>query len=489
MSRSVKTETIIIRLLIFQLFLSLLIIISIPALASSVKFVAVSTDATTTLALDNTGNVWLWGTVYDQIGSPAYDQNEDEYQYYACDTYQRIQATPIELPLNNIIAISGGDMALMSNGTVWTWGSNINGQLGDGTYNSTSTPVEVQGLDNVIAISSLASSTCLALKSDGSIWAWGQNDFGQCGDGDITYAVPLPVEVKGLSNVTAIYGGAYAVEANGSVWTWGATLMDVNSNGYAINYGSIGSPKINCNPTPIKLNISNVKDIDYGTTTQQTVFVADNGTVWNWGYDLNGTLGDGTLINPAVIQNIPYLVTPIQVKGLTNIINVTAGVSCSMALKNDGTVWAWGYDCNGQFGDGKINDAYPLPIQLPIDNVVAMSGGNINSVFLKSDGSVWACGDNSWGSVGYGNTSSNSSDSLVLTPVRILGLDDNETSINSQNNTTTANKSVTLQNNNSTTQPTSTPVPSPGFDFNTMMVLGCTGILAGLVSGLVKRKK
>lgn len=482
-------KRIIVGLLMSQLFLCLLIAVSIPALASSEKFVSVSTDGKTTLALDDNGNVWLWGTIYDQLGSPAYDQNADEYQEYACDTYQRIQATPIELPLNNIVAISGGDMALRSDGTVWTWGDNTLGQLGDGTYTSTSTPVEVKGLDDVIAISSLASSTCLALKSDGTVWAWGQNDFGECGDGNISATVPEPVEVEGLSNVTAIYGGAYAVEANGSVWTWGSTLQDVNSNGYVINYNLMGIHKPNCKPTPFKINTTNVKDIDFGVATWQTVFVTNNGTVWDWGYDMNGTLGDGSLINPAVTQNMPYLVTPVQVKGLTNVINVTAGWSCSMALKSDGTVWGWGYNGNGQFGDGKINDAYPLPIELPISNVVAISGGNINTVFLKSDGSVWACGDNGYGSVGYGNTSYNSPDSLILTPVRILGPDDNETVITSQNNTTTANKSVTLQNNNSTTQPTSTPVPSPGFDFNTMMVLGCTGILAGLVSGLVKRKK
>lgn len=388
-----------------------LVSVSSPASASSQKFVAVSCGGDTTIALDENGSVWLWGRVYDQAGSPAYNQFPDQYVQCIGDTYYRVQPSPMQLPLSDVIATSGGNLALKKDGTVWAWGRNGRGQLGDGTNVSTSTPVKVKGLDHVIAISS-ENLNCLALKSDGTAWAWGQNDCGQVGDGTLIDRWE-PVQVKGLSNATAIYGGAFAVKDDGTVWTWGTTILDVDERGKPIDYWVRGLHKDNCKPTPFQVEgIKNVRAIDAASTVG-VVFVKDDGTVWSWGYDIWGRLGNGSIVNPLTTPDIQFqfVVTPVQAKGLTNVKAVLAGGLWSMALKEDGAVWVWGYNYGGQFGTGERNNTEALPVKvLGLDGVVAIDGKDSYAVFLKKDGSVWACGNL------Y-------DDVLVSTPMKILGPD------------------------------------------------------------------
>ena len=126
-----------------------------------------------------------------------------------------------------MVAIAGGDshsLALKSDGTVWAWGYNGCGQLGDGSTTNRLTPVQVSGLTGVVAIAG-GGSHSLALKSDGTVWAWGCNDYGQLGDGTTTNRL-TPVQVSGLTGVVAIAGGgahSLALKSDGTVWAWGAT--------------------------------------------------------------------------------------------------------------------------------------------------------------------------------------------------------------------------------------------------------------------------
>ena len=464
-----------IRLLMYGLLLCmLLVILSAPAEASSQKFTAVSCDETTTIALDENGNVWLWGWVYDQGDSSTYEQQKNEYKAYSApiqNTYYRVQATPIQLKLSDIVTISSGNLALKKDGTVWSWGLNSYGQLGDGTNVSKSTPAQVKGLDNIIAISS-ENTHCLALKSDGTVWAWGENDRGQLGDCTLINRY-VPVEVKGLTNVTAIYGGMFAVKDDGTVWTWGNTIPAVDSSGRVTD--PMGG--VNSKTTPFQVTgIMNVSDID-AYPGYLVAFVKDDGTVWSWGYDENGSFGDGTVIT----SNFPFVVTPVQAIGLTDVKAVSTGLSWGMALMNNGTVWAWGYDWRGQFGIGKVGDIEAVPVKVPdLDNVIMISGRGVHSVFLKDDGSVWACGDNYAGSVGYGNVSDDSPDAIVSTPVKILGPDEEPTpstiptskpTITVQPNSTTT---LLINNSSSTGQPGKTGLPIPGMGFGTVLMAALT---------------
>jgi alpha-tubulin suppressor-like RCC1 family protein len=423
-------------------------IVSLPAGASSQKYMAVSCDGDTAIALDESGNVWLWGLIYDDVGSQAYGESPGLYRQYIGDTYDRVQATPVQLPLNDVIAISGGSLALKKDGTVWSWGRNDHGQLGDGTNVSKSAPVQVKGLDDIIAIS-CENMNRLALKKDGAVWSWGYNGNGNLGDGTLIDRRE-PVQVNGLSNVTAIYGGAFAVKDDGTVWTWGDTILDVDESGKPIDYQIRGNPdKINCKPTPFQIpGITDVKAVDVASTFS-VVFIKKDGTAWNWGYDLNGSLGDGTVID----SNPPFVVTPVRVKGLTDVKTVSAAYGWSMALKNDGTVWVWGYNNGGQFGNGRIYDIEAVPVEVPgLDNVIAIGGKDMHSIYLKKDGSVWASGNNHDGSIGYGPVDL---DAIVLTPVKILGLGNESTIL-------TITPEPTIQQISNNSRPTLSAItPSP----------------------------
>ncbi|SFI42528.1 Regulator of chromosome condensation (RCC1) repeat-containing protein [Paenibacillus sp. UNC496MF] len=206
-------------------------------------------------------------------------------------------------------------MALKSDGTVWTWGSNSSGQLGTGSaLLRNSSPAQVPNLNSVIAIAS-GQDHNLAVKSDGTVWAWGDNKFGALGDGS-TEARNTPVQVQSLDSVIHV---------------------------------SIGN----------------------------THSLALKGTVWAWGSNGGGELGDGSNI---------YRNTPVQVKGISSVISIAAGKSFgfshSLALKSDGTVWAWGNNVSGKLGDGTTTgSSWPVPV-IHLDSVTAIS----STTHISSDG-------------------------------------------------------------------------------------------------------
>ena len=181
-------------------------------------------------------------------------------------------------------AIAGGDthtVALKSNGTVWAWGRNESGQLGDGTTTDRNSPVQINTLSDVIAIAGGGSRT-VALKSDGTVWTWGNNYSGQLGDGTTTNR-NSPVAVSGLSNVIAIAAGhahTVALKSDGHVWAWGVN-----------NFGQLGNGTTTDRNSPVQVNtLSNVIAIAAGTV--HTVALKSNGTVWAWGENDYGQLGD-----------------------------------------------------------------------------------------------------------------------------------------------------------------------------------------------------
>ncbi|MGB9849149.1 MAG: Ig-like domain-containing protein, partial [Moorellaceae bacterium] len=179
--------------------------------------------------------------------------------------------------------IAGGDnhsLAVKSDGTVWAWGWNYYGQLGDGTTINHTTPMRVTNLTGVVAVAAGIYHS-LALKSDGTAWAWGWNGYGHLGDGTTTNRT-APVQVQGLTGVVAVAAGGY-----------------------------------------------------------HSLALKSDGTVWAWGRNYEGQLGDGTTTNRY---------TPVQVKNLTGVVAVAAGYYHSLALKSDGTVWAWGRNYEGQLG-------------------------------------------------------------------------------------------------------------------------------------------
>ncbi|MBI4733792.1 MAG: RCC1 repeat-containing protein, partial [Rubrobacteridae bacterium] len=250
------------------------------------------------------------------------------------------RTSPVQITeLTDIVAISGGvehTLALKTDCTVWAWGRNDQGQLGDGTTTNRMIPIQVPGLTGAIEISA-GMSDSIALRLDGTVWAWGYNNCGQLGDGT-TINKTSPVQVPGLTDVVNISaaGGMHtlALKSDGTVWAWGHN-----------NYGQLGDGTTINKTSPVQVpGLTDVANVS-GGILHSIVFKSD-GTVWTWGCNIFGQIGDGT-----TIQRLSPVETGIN---LASIISTSAGLWYSSALKSDGTVWAWGHNYNGELGDGTI---------------------------------------------------------------------------------------------------------------------------------------
>jgi len=285
-------------------------------------------------------------------------------------------------------------VALRSDGTVWTWGENANGQLGNASTTNQLTPVQVYGISNVISISAGGTHT-VALRSDGTVWAWGGNRSGQLGIGNTTTDQFLPVQTLGISDIISISAAGErttALRSDGIVFQWGIRAI-------------AGSPHPNGRPNQV-LEINDVVSIT--ASNAQTMALRNDGTVWAWGHNYNGQLGIGNRRNTW---------TPTRVLNLENILTVSTGGSHSIALKSDGTVWHWGWISGVSIGSGwnpDIRTAYKIQ---DLDNITMVSASGGHAVVLRHDGTVWTWRFNDSGQLGN-NTTLRSAN-----PVQVLGED------------------------------------------------------------------
>ncbi|MCL6591934.1 MAG: putative Ig domain-containing protein [Firmicutes bacterium] len=341
------------------------------------------------LALKSDGSIWTWGkNNYGQLGEGSTNNRN----------------IPIQVAgLSGIIAVSGGaghSLALKSDGSVWAWGDNYYGQLGDGTTNSQSSPIQVPGLNGAISVFCSAENS-LVLKSDGTVWAWGRNQVGQLGDG--TYLNRYhPIQINSLNHVKEIAGGSSHTiirKSDGTIWSWGSNDQEQLGDGTSINKN---------NPMQINgLSDHESHIISVFCGGRHSIILKSDGTVWTWGRNDYGQLGDGTTATRTL---------PIQIKELTNIREIIASSYHTIALRNDGTVWAWGRNDFGQLGDGTtLNRSLPVQV-LGVTNVKEIAVGSLYTVVLKNDGTVWAWGRNDFGQLGDGTTIDRN------IPVQVAGL-------------------------------------------------------------------
>ncbi len=359
---------------------------------------AVTAGWSDSFLLKDDGSVWSWGlNNYGQLGNGT----------VAIISEPRI-ATPVQVTnLSGITSIAAGlyhTLALKNDGTVWAWGTNDFGQLGDGTKVDKSTPVQVKGLSDITAISAskgISSFFSMALKNDGTVWAWGSAWGGQLGDGTTPYETPedktTPVQVLNLSKIIAIsIGNGYslALKRDGTVWAWG-----LNSDGQ-IGDGTTELFKIN----PVQVfGLNEVIAISAGEG--HALALKRDGTVWAWGKNDVGELGDGGTTE----RN-----TPVQVLTLTGVKAISANFGHSMALKNDGTIWVWGLNDSGQLGDGTVTNSSEAKKVTGLEGIIAIASGAQHSMAVQNDGTVWTWGSNSEGELGDGTTIEKT------TPVKVL---------------------------------------------------------------------
>ncbi len=360
----------------------------------------------------------------------------------------------------NARAIAAGNShtsSVRNDGTVWTWGVGAIGQLGDGTGGfggsgvRSLTPVQVPGLDGVETVEE-GGAFVLALKSNGTVWSWGNNFSGQLGDGTNQIRT-RPVQTIGLTNVKGIAAGisfGAAVKTDGTVWVWGATGSMINNNFNsdltpvqlsgvgnvaAIAAGSNFLLMLKTDKTLWAIGFNSMGQLGNGTSTSSTTAVQvtglanvariaagpefslalkEDGTIWAWGINGNGQLGpNGGNMNFGPHPN------PVQVTGFpAGMTNLAAGENFCLALASDGTVWSWGNNQSGQLGQGLQGSQNPIPKQIPnFGNVAALAGGDHYSVALKTDGSVWGWGLNLDGELGDGGVNF-----VTMIPIRVSGL-------------------------------------------------------------------
>jgi len=290
-----------------------------------------------------------------------------------------------------IAAGVGYSLALKSDGTVWAWGN-----YSPKYEHSSTLPVQVQDLSNILTIA-VGGSHSLALKSDGTVWAWGYNRYGKLGDGTTTER-STPVQVFNLNDVVAIAAGydhSLAVKSDGTVWAWGLNTSSQLGDNTTIERN-----------TPVQVhNLNDVTSIAAGLS--HSIALKSDGTVWGWGSGYFGQLGDTLYARRG---------TPVQAQSLYDVTAIAAGNNHSLALKSDGTVWAYGENNSGQLGNNTTSTFNQVPTQVQnLSSAVTITAGSGYSLAIKSDGTIWGWGSNG-GYLGDSTTTNR------LTPVQAQNL-------------------------------------------------------------------
>ncbi|MCW5943806.1 MAG: hypothetical protein KIS66_16360 [Fimbriimonadaceae bacterium] len=288
-----------------------------------------------------------------------------------------------------IVAVSAGldySLALNSNGDVKAWGWNGYGNLGDNTYSTRRLPVACWAPRSVAVSAGMYHAA--SIDRYGMVWTWGSNTFGQLGDGTTTTR-PYPLGVSEVEHATAVAaGGAHtlALQEGGTVWAWGNNADGELGDGTDVDRSS---------PAPI-VGLNNIVSVSAGAAF--SLALRNDGTVWAWGWNGEGELGNGSSAVPT------RSLVPVQVLAPSGIVAISAGGLHALALRDDGTVWAWGHNEQGALGDGTYTTRR-TPVQVPgLTNVVAISAGFLHSLAIRADGTTWAWGDNQRGQIGDGTT-------------------------------------------------------------------------------------
>jgi alpha-tubulin suppressor-like RCC1 family protein len=293
---------------------------------------------THTVSVKTDGTLWAWG--YNTVGTVGDNTTVDK-------------SSPVQVgSLTNWYQVSAGrshSLAVKTDSTLWSWGDSNRGELGIGLSPARrSSPVQVGVLTNWNQISA-GYEISASVKTDGTLWTWGYNDNGQLGDGTIIQR-NSPVQIGSLNNWYQVAAGwqfMTAVKTDGTLWAWGRASV-----------GRLGDNQTTANrSSPVQIGsltnwayVSNAGNIVNGNA----LAVKTDGTLWGWGYNGGGQLGDGTVVSRS---------SPVQIGALTNWLRASGGVGSSVAIRTDGTLWTWGLASLGRLGDNTaVNKSSPVQI-------------------------------------------------------------------------------------------------------------------------------
>ncbi|TDO83715.1 putative secreted protein (Por secretion system target) [Flavobacterium chryseum] len=315
-------------------------------------------------------------------------------------------AVPINIPTkmgtaNDWKTVAAGwahTVALKTDGSLWAWGYGSLGQIGNGSFTPNFNPPQQIGTAKDWQTILAGHGHTVALKTDGTLWAWGNNFSGQLGNGT-TFDKNIPTQVGSDSDWQTVVAGklhTVALKKDGTLWAWGKNTL-----------GALGDGTTTNSRVPKQIGTAtNWKSISAGS--DHTIAIKTDGTLWIWGDNTYGALGDGTTTN----KNVPT-----QIGTSTDWKTVDGGVNYTIAVKTDGSLWAWGFNADGELGNGtKINSL--VPVQIGTENNWKMiDGGSIHTVAMKTDESLWTWGSNSLGQLGDGTTT----DKNIPTLLNCLG--------------------------------------------------------------------
>ncbi len=360
-------------------------------IGASTDWNRIAAGSSHTLATKTDGSLWTWGS--NDVGQLGND----------------VTSTAVSSPIQigsltdwNLVAVGNNNsLAIKTNGTLWAWGFNSSGQIGDGTIVNKSSPIQIGTLTNWNKISAF-NSHVLATKNDNSLWAWGKGSNGRLGDSTST-TKSSPVQIGTLTDWMLISAGSdhsAAIKTNGTLWIWGTGGV-----------GAIGNSSTVSRSSPVQIGtLTDWAFVHAGE--EKTTAIKTNGTLWAWGLNNSGEFMDGTATNKS---------SPVQIGTATNWSQVASGTAAIIALKNDSSVYGSG-DFTGTAG---LLYPYFLPTNIASSPTQIGSLTSWRDVYascsygvsyaLQTNGSLWA-----WGHVNSaGIGSSNSGSGYIHSPVQV----------------------------------------------------------------------
>ena len=364
-----------------------------PDLPEDFTYLQVSAGGNYSLALGSDGNAYAWG--YNQYGKLGDGTRTERHTPVRVKTPDRKTYPDLPADFTYLQVSAGGNysLALGSDGNVYAWGYNYNGQLGDGTGTNRYTPVRVKTPDRntypdlpedfTYLQVSAGGNYSLALGSDGNVYAWGYNVDGELGDGTgIERHTPVRVKIPDRKTypdlpedftylqVSAGFDHSLALGSDGNAYAWGYN-----------QYGELGNGATTDRSTPVRVKIPDrntypdlPKDFTYlqvSAGSHDSLALGSDGNAYAWGGNINGQLGNNTTNNSSVPVHVRDPANPTDTgKGL-KAIQVSAGGAHSLALGSDGNAYAWGYNYFGQLGDNTMNNkSVPVPVSFNLQLVI-----------------------------------------------------------------------------------------------------------------------
>ena len=349
--------------------------------------VSVAAGGEHSLAIDIQGNLWTWGSnYYGQVGDSTTENNRD---------------LPVKV-MEGVVSMTAGSehsLTIDRDGEIWSWGSNSYGQLGNGNSgwdaaDSRPRRIKLIFVENRVASVAAGSGHTLAIDVNGSLWAWGDNSYGQTGIDSTQLSVDRPVNIMdGVVSVAAGGEHSLAIDEESNLWAWGA------------NYnGQIGDGSTTHRSTPVKV-MENIVSVAAGLC--HTLAIDIEGNLWAWGANELGQLGYGYLGDNETKPE----------KVMENVISVVAGSFHSLAIDVSGNMWSWGANEYGQLGYGYSGKPEAEPVKV-MENIVSVVAGSFHSLTIDKDSNLWAWGANEYGQLGNGSSGMDANESK---PVKVMG--------------------------------------------------------------------